>query len=975
MTETELFAAALEKPAPERAAYLAGACAGDEPLRQRVEALLRAHSEPDDVLDRPPAGERTEAYRPISEGPGTVIGPYKLLQQIGEGGFGVVFMAEQEKPVRRTVALKIIKPGMDTSLVIARFESERQALAIMDHPNIAKVLDAGATESGRPYFVMELVKGVPVTEFCDKNRMPAGQRLKLFIYVCHAIQHAHHKGVIHRDVKPSNVLVTLHDGVPVVKVIDFGVAKATVQKLTEKTLFTAYGQMIGTPAYMSPEQAEMSGLDIDTRSDIYSLGVLLYELLTGTTPLEAKRLRQAGYAEMQRLIREEEAPRPSTRLSSLGDSATMLAGNRGTDPKQLSRLLAGDLDWIVMKALEKDRNRRYGTPGDFAADLERYLRHDAILARPPSAAYKLAKFARRNRGMVVTTGAVAAALLIGTAVAAWQAVVATRAKGEALAALTKMEEARAEAQAKEAEANAVVTFFEERVLAAGRPKGTLGGLGHDVSLRDAVKSSVPALATNFKNRPLVEARLRYALGTTFGLLGEYSQSLEQAEKARDLSLKHLGPDDRRTLNCMNNVGRAHQNLGHPKEALEIHEETLAAQRRVLPPDDPDTIRSMGNLALCHHALGHDTEAHKLYEGALAALKRVYGPEDRRTLSGMMSVAISHFNLSRFAEARERLEETLAIQKRVLPPGDPEIFGTMHNLANTYERLNRCDEALGLREEALAASERLLPPDHPETLGRMHNLALSYQHLNRHADALSLFEKVVAGYKRVFPPEHPITLNAMNSLAGAHVQMNHAAEALKLFEETAAIQKRVHGPEHRDTLLTRYNFVVCYEKLGRYAEAIQFAEDLLAVRKRVLPTDDFDTLESMNQLAWLLATVADEKLRDPRRAVELAAHAAAAAPPQVPFFQGTLGTAHYRTGDWKAAVADLERAVGLRKPDDSDNAYNGFFLAMAHRQLGEKDKAREWFDKSVTWMEKRNKQPIADMKRFRTEAAGLLGVKE
>src|SRR5580693_8731474 len=305
------------------------------------------------------------------ENVGSVIGPYKLLQQIGQGGFGVVYMAQQEKPVRRVVALKIIKPGMDTSQVIARFESERQALALMDHANISKVLDAGATGSGHPYFVMELVKGVPITEFCDKNHMPPEARLKLFVDVCHAIQHAHHKGIIHRDVKPTNVMVTLHDGVPVVKVIDFGVAKATVQKLTERTLFTAYGQMVGTPAYMSPEQAEMSGLDIDTRSDVYSLGVLLYELLTGTTPIEAARLREAGYAEMQRLIREQDAPRPSTRFSKLGDTATVAAGNRGLDVRRLVQLLSGDLDWMVMKALEKNRGRRYATPGSFAEDIER----------------------------------------------------------------------------------------------------------------------------------------------------------------------------------------------------------------------------------------------------------------------------------------------------------------------------------------------------------------------------------------------------------------------------------------------------------------------------------------------------------------------------------------------------------------------------------------------------------------------------
>ncbi|HEY7154963.1 MAG TPA: serine/threonine-protein kinase, partial [Gemmataceae bacterium] len=430
MNERSIFIEALEKAnAVERAAYLNAICGEDDAMRRRVEKLLAAHEAAGGILDLPAVPEEaTGAYQSLTEGPGTVIGPYKLLQMIGEGGFGVVYMAEQLEPVRRMVALKIIKPGMDTALVIARFETERQALALMDHPHIAKILDAGTTESGRPYFVMELIKGIPITEFCDKNHMPAEARLKLFLDVCHAIQHAHHKGIIHRDIKPSNVMVTLHDGVPVVKVIDFGVAKATGQKLTEKTLFTAYGQMIGTPTYMSPEQAEMSGLDIDTRSDVYSLGVLLYELLTGTTPLEGKRLREAGYAEMQRLIREEEPPRPSTRLSSLGDSATVLAGNRGTDPRQLARLLAGELDWIVMKALEKDRNRRYDTPAGFAEDVGRYLRREPILARPPSRAFRLRKFAQRNRAAVLTTAAVALALLAGATVATWQAVRAEAAR-------------------------------------------------------------------------------------------------------------------------------------------------------------------------------------------------------------------------------------------------------------------------------------------------------------------------------------------------------------------------------------------------------------------------------------------------------------------------------------------------------------------------------------------------------------------
>src|SRR5262245_32372630 len=399
-------------------------------LRQRVDRLLRDHVQTGGILDRPAVEQRvTTDYHPAMEVGGARIGPYKLLQQIGEGAFGVVYMAEQTEPVRRKVAVKIIKPGMDTKEVIARFESERQALALMDHPNIAKVLDAGATERGLPYFVMELVKGVPITEYCDTNNLSPQGRLGLFVTVCRAVQHAHQKGIIHRDLKPSNVMVTLHDGIPVPKVIDFGVAKATSQQLTERTLFTAYGQMIGTPAYMSPEQVEMSGLDIETQSDIYALGVLLYELLTGSTPFDSKRLRQAGYAEMQRIIREEEPPRPSTRLTSLGDSATVVSSHRSTEPKKLAALLRGDLDWIVMKALEKDRNRRYETANGLARDVERYLNDETVQACPPSALYRLRKFARRNKVVLATAAVVAASLVIGTVAATWQAVRATKAEG------------------------------------------------------------------------------------------------------------------------------------------------------------------------------------------------------------------------------------------------------------------------------------------------------------------------------------------------------------------------------------------------------------------------------------------------------------------------------------------------------------------------------------------------------------------
>jgi WD40 repeat protein/serine/threonine protein kinase len=453
MNERAIFAAALDITDPaERVAYLNQACGGNSGLRRHIEELLAAQDKLGSFLARPPGmPPATGTHEPITERPGTRIGPYKLLQQIGEGGMGVVYMAEQDRPIRRRVALKIIKPGMDTGQVVARFEAERQALALMDHQNIAKVLDAGSTEgsrsretsdsagtltssaTGHPYFVMELVHGVPITKFCDDNHRTPKQRLELFLPVCHAVQHAHQKGIIHRDLKPSNVPVCLYDGVAVPKVIDFGVAKATGQQLTERTMFTQFGTLVGTLEYMSPEQAEMSQLGIDTRSDVYSLGVLLYELLTGTTPLERHRLREAGFDEIRRLIREEEPPKPSTRLSTSGAALPAISAQRQMEPAKLTRLVRGDLDWIVMQCLEKDRNRRYETANGLARDLERFLHDEPVEACPPTTGYKLRKFARKNKKLLATAAAFAAVLLLGVATSVWQAVRATQAEGVALA--------------------------------------------------------------------------------------------------------------------------------------------------------------------------------------------------------------------------------------------------------------------------------------------------------------------------------------------------------------------------------------------------------------------------------------------------------------------------------------------------------------------------------------------------------------
>jgi serine/threonine protein kinase/Flp pilus assembly protein TadD len=429
----EIFLALADNtPAEEWGKRLDEMCAGDTGLQQRVRALLRAHADPKSYLDQPAVDLTLDSdkSRQIAEGPGSVIGPYKLIEEIGEGGMGAVWMAQQTEPVKRLVALKLIKPGMDSRQVIARFEAERQALALMDHPHIAKVLDAGTTEAGRPYFVMELVKGLPLTKYCDDHRLTPRQRLELFIAVCQAVQHAHQKGIIHRDLKPTNVLVALYDGKPVPKVIDFGVAKAAGPSLTDKTLVTGFGAIVGTLEYMSPEQAQINQLDIDTRSDIYSLGVLLYELLAGSPPFSRKELEKAGMLEMLRVIREQEPSKPSTKLST-AEGLPTLAANRGTEPAKLTKLVRGELDWIVMKALEKDRNRRYETANAFAADLLHYLRDEPVQACPPSAAYRFGKSARRNRAVITTAALVAAALVLGTVVSTWQAFRADAERSEA----------------------------------------------------------------------------------------------------------------------------------------------------------------------------------------------------------------------------------------------------------------------------------------------------------------------------------------------------------------------------------------------------------------------------------------------------------------------------------------------------------------------------------------------------------------
>jgi serine/threonine protein kinase/tetratricopeptide (TPR) repeat protein len=583
----QLFEQALQRPPQERAAFLDGACGVDRELRARVGALLDALDEAGEFLKDPPT-----TMSAAGEQAGTIIDRYKLLEPIGEGGFGTVWMAEQQEPVRRKVAVKVIKLGMDTKQVVARFEAERQALALMDHPNIAKILDGGATSAGRPYFVMELIRGIPITEYCDQAELDARKRLELFQMVCQAVQHAHHKGVIHRDLKPSNILVTLHDGVPVPKVIDFGVAKATSAELTQRTLFTEFRQMVGTPDYMAPEQAEMSDLDIDTRADVYSLGVVLYELLTGTKPFDSHAIREQGYLEMMRVIREDEPPKPSMRVSTLGDRLAAVARHRHATPDSLSRTIRGDLDWIVMKALEKDRNRRFAAASDLAADVGRYLQDETVHASPPSTSYRLRKFARRNRTLVSAGAGIAVALVAGLAVATWGwfEADAQRRRAELAEADAISESKHAKAQRDRAEKARRSAEAATRFLTA-----TIGLANPDVSkspnttARTLLDDAAKRVAGAFAGMPRAEAEVRTAIGEAYLALGETAIGGEHLFLAIELwrGIPDAWPDDLYRALWSAHVARSEQ-----RSVRFLHWALFPAATAIIAAADPEFTEAL-----------------------------------------------------------------------------------------------------------------------------------------------------------------------------------------------------------------------------------------------------------------------------------------------------------------------------------------------------------------------------------------------
>ena len=694
----------------------------------------------------------------------TSIGPYRLIQMLGAGGMGEVWRAEQTEPFHRTVALKVIKPGMDTKAVVARFDSERQALALMEHPNIAKVFDAGATPAGRPYFVMEYVPGIPITAYCDKHRLTIKERLGLFMQVCDGVQHAHQKAIIHRDLKPSNILVEELDQRPMPKIIDFGLAKATGQRLTEMTMFTEVGAMVGTPAYMSPEQADSSERSIDTRTDIYSLGVILYELLVGTLPFGSQELRGAGMAAMVQKIRQQEPTRPSTKIKSLGDSSKDWAAKRREDPQTLQRHLRGELDWITLKALEKDRARRYGSPSELAADIERYLQDRPVLAGPPSASYRASKFIRRHR-FGVGAAAAAAVLLLGFA--ATMVVQARRVARE-------RDRANREADASKRVSEFMTSMF--KVSDPGEARG------NSITAREILDKASTDIHTGLSKDPEVQAQLMHVMGGVYDNLGLYPQAQSLFTDAIDIRRRVLGRENPETLQSMSRLSGALREQGHYPEAEKLQRETLDIQRRILGPEHPDTLASISQLAAILYFEGRYSEAEKLGQQALESKRRILGPEHPDTLWSMVILASIFFDEGRLADAEKLYHDALEVRHRVLGPDHPDTLSLMDGYATTLAEQHRHAEAEKLLHETLDIRRRVLGPDHRDTLMSMNNLANIFFLEGRYGDAEKLEHETLDIQRRVLGPNHPDTAMSIYNLGGIALHKDKRDQALSLLRE-------------------------------------------------------------------------------------------------------------------------------------------------------------------------------------------------
>ncbi len=802
--------AALDLTPAERKAFLDRACNDDPELRQDVEALLAEDAEAGSFLEPPTLQDLT--IDSVST-PRTVIGPYQLLELIGEGGMGEVWVAEQKQPVRRRVAIKLIKAGMDTREVVARFQSERQALALMDHPAIAKVFDAGSTSEGRPYFVMEYVAGVPITSYCDKHRLTVRQRMELFIHVCEGVQHAHQKAIIHRDLKPSNILVAEIDGRPMPRIIDFGVAKATSQKLTAETMYTRIGTMVGTLGYMSPEQADPIREDIDTRTDIYSLGAVLYELLTGALPLDLQTL---PFDQALRRLRDQDAPRPSTKITALGNDSTIAAKNRASDPPTLVRQLRGDPDAIALKALEKDRVRRYASASGLAADIGRYLRNEPVTAHPPSTTYRVRKYIRRH-SLGVSVAAAVVLLLVGFAIA--QSIELRRITEER--DRTARERDRT---ARERDRADRVTQFMTNMFRVSSPSEARG---NTVTAREILDKASNEIDTGLKNDPELQARMMYTMAETYDGLGLLSRAEPLLERAIEIQRRVLGSHNAETLRSMSHLAEILGLEDRVDAAERIQRETLDAQRQVLGPEDPDTLWSMVNLAAILHWGQHYAEAEKLEREALEIRRRTLGPEHPDTIFVMSLLADTLQDLGKFSEAEKLAHEVVNTQRRDLGPDHPDTLGSMKILAEILNDEHRYSESVTIARQVLEIQRRILGSQNLDTAGTMGVLEDSLAKEGLYNEAEKLAREDELGTKNFRGPESPEALSVMSDLAWILHQEGHLAEAEALNREALEKVSKIAGPEELKSAAISY-LALNLSRQGHYTDAEKLYREAIEI---------------------------------------------------------------------------------------------------------------------------------------------------
>jgi serine/threonine protein kinase/Tfp pilus assembly protein PilF len=836
--------------------------------------------------------ERRHDHLPIGERPGDSIGPYRLLSVLGEGGFGVVFLAERREPFVQRVALKVIKPGMDTKAVVARFEQERQALAVMDHPNVAKVLDGGVTPSGRPYFVMEHVQGEPLTAYCDRQRLTLRERLEIFVPVCEAVQHAHMKGIIHRDLKPSNILISVKDGHPIPKVIDFGVAKAISHTLTEKTIFTDQGVLIGTPEYMSPEQAEMGGTDIDTRSDVYSLGVILYELLTGALPFDPKTLRSAGFAEIRRIIREVEPPRPSTRLSTADNpTGAAIARARHAERDRIATELRRELEWIPLKALRKDRTRRYASAESLGADISRYLAGQALEAAPESRAYLVRKFVTRNRGPVLTAGMVAVALVAGFGTALWQAREVAIQRDTARVQARRADE-NAAAEKARAEELKLVSDFQSQMLGgidttqagidlmadmrerfsaalekAGVPEAERAthadafgaGLAR-VNATDAaaavidrtiLRPAIESIGKQLRDQPVVAAQLRHALADLYRTIAFYDAAYPLQVGALETRKLVLGEEHPDTLTSIHNMGALLHVQGKLAEAEPYLREALEKRRRVLGEEHPETLEAIATMGYLLRAQGKVAEAEPYHREALEKRRRVLGEEHPETLEAINDMGRLHDAGGNWVEAHAHFHEALEKSRRVLGADHPTTLYLVNNVGLASRYLGRLADAEATLREAVELSIRVRGENHTETLTAVTNLAAALYERGKVVEAEVYFRDVLERRRRVLGEEHPDTILSMGYVARILHDQGKLAEAEAFSREALEKNRRVLGEAHDRTLLSINNVARTLETDGKLTEAEAYLREAMETSRRALGEEHMDTPLYIHNLGALL----------------------------------------------------------------------------------------------------------------------------